>query len=96
MNGKRIEARARCGDILLTLDGSEGVLFLAHLYHEAGPIAALRPRGKAGGSFAIDLNNDMAGARLAARGSISQPTPIRAWTLRLAPVFPPPVPRASR
>lgn len=36
MNSKRMEAQAREGDILITLGGSEGVLFLANLYHEAG------------------------------------------------------------
>jgi len=36
MNSKRMEVQARHGDILITLGGSEGVLFLANLYHEAG------------------------------------------------------------
>jgi hypothetical protein len=36
MNSKRMEAQARHGDILLTIGGSEGVLFLANLYHDAG------------------------------------------------------------
>jgi hypothetical protein len=36
MNSKRMEAQAKEGDILITLGGSEGVLFLANLYHEAG------------------------------------------------------------
>jgi hypothetical protein len=36
MNSKRMEAQAREGDILITLGGSEGVLFLANLYHEVG------------------------------------------------------------
>jgi hypothetical protein len=36
MNSKRMEAQAREGDILVTLGGAEGVLFLANLYHEAG------------------------------------------------------------
>jgi DNA invertase Pin-like site-specific DNA recombinase len=36
MNSKRMEAQARWGDILLTVGGSEGVLFLANLYHDAG------------------------------------------------------------
>lgn len=36
MNSKRMEAQAKQGDILLTLGGTEGVLFLANLYHEAG------------------------------------------------------------
>lgn len=36
MNSKRMEAQAKQGDILITLGGTEGVLFLANLYHEAG------------------------------------------------------------
>lgn len=36
MNSKRMEAQARWGDILIVLGGSEGVLFLANLYHDAG------------------------------------------------------------
>jgi hypothetical protein len=36
MNSKRMEVQARHGDILLTLGGGEGVLFLANLYHDAG------------------------------------------------------------
>lgn len=36
MNSKRMEAQARYGDILVTLGGTEGVLYLANLYHAAG------------------------------------------------------------
>ena len=36
MNSKRMEAQARFGDILVSLGGTEGVLFLANLYHDAG------------------------------------------------------------
>lgn len=36
MASKRMEAQARWGDILVVLGGSEGVLFLANLYHDAG------------------------------------------------------------
>lgn len=36
MNSKRMEAQARYGDILVTLGGTEGVLYLADLYHGAG------------------------------------------------------------
>jgi hypothetical protein len=36
MAGKRMEMQARHGDVLITLGGSEGVLFLANLYHQAG------------------------------------------------------------
>ncbi len=42
MNSKRMEAQARWGDILITLGGTEGVLFLANLYHDAGkPVVPL-------------------------------------------------------
>lgn len=42
MNSKRMEAQARFGDILIPLGGTEGVLFLANLYHDAGkPIVPL-------------------------------------------------------
>ena len=36
MNSKRMEMQALRGDILVTLGGGEGVLFLANLYHLAG------------------------------------------------------------
>lgn len=36
MNSKRMEVQARYGDILITLGGDEGVLYLANLYHDAG------------------------------------------------------------
>jgi hypothetical protein len=36
MSSKRMEAEARWGDILVALGGSEGVLFLANLYHDSG------------------------------------------------------------
>ena len=36
MNSKRMEAQARFGDILIAIGGSDGVQFLANLYHEAG------------------------------------------------------------
>ncbi len=42
MASKRMEAQARWGDILIVLGGSEGVLFLANLYHDAGkPVVPL-------------------------------------------------------
>lgn len=42
MASKRMEAQARFGDILIALGGTEGVLFLANLYHDAGkPIVPL-------------------------------------------------------
>ncbi len=36
MNSKRMEAQARYGDVLIALGGSEGVMFLANIYHQAG------------------------------------------------------------
>jgi hypothetical protein len=36
MNSKRMELQARHGDILITIGGGEGVLFLANAYHDAG------------------------------------------------------------
>jgi hypothetical protein len=42
MASKRMEAQARFGDILIVLGGSEGVLYLANLYHDAGkPVVPL-------------------------------------------------------
>lgn len=42
MNAKRMEVQARHGDILITVGGGEGVLFLANLYHDAGkPVVPL-------------------------------------------------------
>jgi hypothetical protein len=42
MNSKRMEAQSRFGDILVVLGGTEGVLYLANLYHDAGkPIVPL-------------------------------------------------------
>jgi TIR- and PNP-associating SLOG family len=36
MNAKRMETQARYGDVLVVLGGTEGVLYLANLYHGAG------------------------------------------------------------
>lgn len=36
MNSKRMEVQARHGDILITVGGGEGILFLANAYHDAG------------------------------------------------------------
>lgn len=42
MSSKRMEAQAKYGDILITLGGTEGVLHLANLYHDAGkPVVPL-------------------------------------------------------
>ncbi|MGK2742424.1 hypothetical protein ACSHT0_16195 [Tepidicaulis sp. LMO-SS28] len=42
MASKRMEAQARFGDMLIALGGTEGVLYLANLYHDAGkPVVPL-------------------------------------------------------
>lgn len=42
MSAKRMETQARYGDMLITLGGTEGVLYLANLYHDAGrPVVPL-------------------------------------------------------
>lgn len=42
MASKRMEVQARAGDILVVIGGTEGVLFLANLYHDAGkPVVPL-------------------------------------------------------
>jgi hypothetical protein len=54
MASKRMEAQARFGDILIALGGTEGVLYLANLYHDAGkPIIPLN----------LPLSPDSTGAR---------------------------------
>ncbi|MDE1480158.1 hypothetical protein KKI90_19085 [Xenorhabdus bovienii] len=45
MASKRMEIQSRSGDVLITIGGSEGVLFLANLYHDAGkPVIPLNYR----------------------------------------------------
>ncbi len=42
MAGKRMEAQARVGDILIAIGGTDGALFLSNLYHDAGkPVVPL-------------------------------------------------------
>lgn len=42
MGSKRMEVQARWGDMLIVLGGSDGVIFLANLYHDAGkPVVPL-------------------------------------------------------
>jgi len=66
MASKRMEAQARWGDILVALGGSEGVLFLANLYHEAGkPVVPLnvpisRPDTGARRLFSLGLSSTQA------------------------------------
>ncbi|HCP8664534.1 TPA: hypothetical protein OFX92_004789, partial [Escherichia coli] len=50
MASKRMEIQSRSGDVLITIGGSEGVLFLSNLYHDAGkPVIPL--------NFNIGSNN---------------------------------------
>jgi hypothetical protein len=66
MNGKRMELQAKWGDILIALGGSEGVTFLANLYHDAGkPVvplnAALTQAGEGARKlFAVGLTSHKA------------------------------------
>lgn len=56
MNSKRMEAQARHGDILVAIGGSEGVQFLANLYHAAGkPVVPLNCPVTLPGSGALRL-----------------------------------------
>lgn len=56
MNSKRMEAQARWGDILVTVGGAEGVLYLANLYHEAGkPVVPLNEPVGVPGSGSLRL-----------------------------------------
>ena len=63
MNSKRMEAQAKWGDILIALGGSDGVLFLADLYHDAGkPVVPLnaaisRPETGARHLFSLGLSS---------------------------------------
>jgi hypothetical protein len=67
MNSKRMETQARWGDILITLGGSEGVLFLANIYHDAGkPVVPLNaaicpPDAGARRLFNFGLSSSQAG-----------------------------------
>ncbi|EPN9527232.1 hypothetical protein ACT5AM_001900 [Cronobacter malonaticus] len=50
MASKRMEMQSRSGDVLITIGGGEGVLFLSNLYHDAGkPVIPL--------NFKIGANN---------------------------------------
>ena len=70
MNSKRMELQAKWGDILIALGGSEGVIYLANQYHEAGkhvvPLnAALTPSDQGARKlFCIGLTRDKAGQLL--------------------------------
>lgn len=84
MNGKRMEAQAHYGDILIALGGGEGVLFLANLYHDAGkPIIPLNfalvpPETGARQLFSIGLSSSRADQLFSA-----QRTSAHAWINRL-------------
>ena len=66
MNGKRMELQEKWGDILIALGGSEGVTYLANLYHDAGkPVVPLnaaltRPSEGARKLFAVGLTSHRA------------------------------------
>lgn len=66
MNSKRMEAQARWGDILIAVGGSEGVHFLANLYHDAGkPCVPLNCKVTAGDQgarrlFSVGLSSSQA------------------------------------
>ena len=70
MNSKRMELQAKWGDILIAIGGSEGVTYLANLYHDAGkhvvPLStALTPAGQGARKlFDIGLTSSKAGQLL--------------------------------
>ncbi len=84
MASKRMEAQARWGDILIPVGGSEGVLFLANLYHDAGkPVVPLNAKvtdSDAGARrlFSLGLSTDKA-SRLFQPSSLSA----HAWINRI-------------
>lgn len=85
MASKRMEAQARYGDILIAIGGSEGVLFLANLYHAAGkPVIPLnnpvtRPDDGARRLFTtVGLSSDLAQRLFSARDRSAH-----AWMNRL-------------
>ena len=56
MNSKRMELQARRGEILIAIGGSDGVQYLANLYHEAGkPVIPLNAPVTAKGTGARKL-----------------------------------------
>ena len=60
MNSKRMEAQARWGDVLIGVGGSDGVLYLANLYHDAGkPVVPLNAAVSAAGTGARRLFSDI-------------------------------------
>src|SRR5262249_39704134 len=84
MASKRMEAQARWGDILIPVGGSEGVLFLVNLYHDAGkPVVPLNAKvtdSDAGARrlFSLGLSTDKA-------SRLFQPTSLsaHAWINRI-------------
>lgn len=60
MNSKRMEAQARWGDVLIGVGGSDGVLYLANLYHDAGkPVVPLNAAVSAANTGARLLFSDV-------------------------------------
>ena len=84
MGSKRMEAQARRGDMLITLGGSDGVLFLANLYHDAGkPVVPLNftlcaPNGGSLKLFNLGLSSTEASRLFRASGRNSH-----AWMNRI-------------
>lgn len=85
MNAKRMEAQARHGDVLITLGGGEGVLFLANLYHDAGkPVIPLNLKLGAAHTGALRLFEfGMAGNHASRLFQVQGNTPSHGWLNRI-------------
>lgn len=72
MNSRRMDLQALHGDILITLGGDEGVLYLANVYHDAGkPVVPLNLQITAEGKGSLKLH-DMALASPSLKNSSKQ------------------------
>lgn len=85
MNAKRMEMQARQGDILITLGGGEGVLFLANLYHDAGkPVIPLNLKLGAPNTGALKLfDYGLAGSNAARLFQVQGVTSAHSWLNRI-------------
>ena len=89
MGSKRMEAQARWGDVLITLGGSDGVLFLANIYHDAGkPVVPLNfalcaPTGGSLKLFDLGLSSSEASRLFRASGRNTH-----AWMNRINQLVP--------
>ena len=64
MQSKRMDAQAERGDVLITVGGGDGVLYLANKYHDAGkPVVPLNAAVTPKGSGARKLFDDIGMAR---------------------------------